>query len=645
MNLKILQLKLENFKGIKDKTIKFDGQDVVIKGANGQGKTTIADSFYFLFAGCNTALVKNPAITPLGAEECVSRVEANVEIDGKPCTVAKSQKFKRKIDDDGKVTSSTTNSYEINTVEKSERDFIADLTQRGLDMDRFLIFSNPEQFMSDTSKKGRETLRTVLFEMAESVSDLDVAKDLKTSEAKTLLEQGYSLDEIESMNKATIRKIVETSGKNNELIDARIQGILDSKAQANAEDIKKVKAEYEAELKAVKESIGQLSKGDNEIKGKIAELEGKLINIERTERLAIEEKTAKAEDKLRKAEHERNNLEIDMTNTKNSMDKIYADMDGVKESLENYRNLYKKVQDEVFDEGSTKCPTCGREYEADRISEIKRDFENGKTKRLKDYKAKGETFSKQLELQKKDYDAESAIYAKQQKSWKAADAKVNKLRNELKDIPRNPDMSQNKDYIDTKEQIEKLRSDLQSKGDLKLQEYSNRESYLLQMIRQADGELAVIERNKELDEQVEILRQEKKQSEINKAKAEKIVDQVNKIKRAKNERLGESINSHFKIVDFKLWDLRKNGEYVDTIDLMIDGKPASICANGSLLQLAKLDCLAGLQNYFNQHVPVFCEDAALLTDNTRKRIDIDSQLIQLVATDSVKELRIEKGVK
>ena len=76
---------------------------------------------------------------------------------------------------------------------------------------------------------------------------------------------------------------------------------------------------------------------------------------------------------------------------------------------------------------------------------------------------------------------------------------------------------------------------------------------------------------------------------------------------------------------------------------MIDGKPASTCANGSLLQLAKIDCLSGLQNFFDQHIPVWLDDAALITGNTRERISLDSQLIMLIATDGISELKIEKG--
>ena len=85
MRLKLNKLTLENFKGIKNSEIKFDSK-TTIQGQNGAGKTTIADAFYWLFADCNTLLLKNPPITPIGEEECISSVEAEILIDEKPCT-------------------------------------------------------------------------------------------------------------------------------------------------------------------------------------------------------------------------------------------------------------------------------------------------------------------------------------------------------------------------------------------------------------------------------------------------------------------------------------------------------------------------------------------------------------------------------
>ena len=49
MEIKIFNLKLKNFKGIKELEIVFNGQNTNIYGRNATGKTTIFDAFKWLF--------------------------------------------------------------------------------------------------------------------------------------------------------------------------------------------------------------------------------------------------------------------------------------------------------------------------------------------------------------------------------------------------------------------------------------------------------------------------------------------------------------------------------------------------------------------------------------------------------------------
>ena len=63
-----------------------------------------------------------------------------------------------------------------------------------------------------------------------------------------------------------------------------------------------------------------------------------------------------------------------------------------------------QVQEEVFNEDSTKCPSCGREYPENQVAEIKKNFEDSKAERLKNYKNKGEIFAKQLKSLNESYE-------------------------------------------------------------------------------------------------------------------------------------------------------------------------------------------------------------------------------------------------
>lgn len=639
MELKISMIELESFKGVRHKVIKFKEDIVKVLGQNGSGKSTLANAFYWVFADCDYELNKNPNVIPLGEAECKPTVKIWMTIDGKDCSVEKQQTVKVKTVDD-KVTTSLTNNYSINEVEKSYRDFVADLKERGIDMDRFLILSNPNAFTSDSSKKGREEMRKVLFEMAEEVSDEDIAKDMDVPELTALLEN-YKLEEIEQMQRSTLRKITEICGKSNEIIDARISGILQSKSQVDVKELTKTKEEHETELKKVRENAQNLLNGDNEIKREIAELEGKLIELEEADRKKLYAKIDKTCTKYNEAQAEVREKQSIMNHKKSDMDAFKYDMDGIAESLEKYRELYKKVQEEVFDKDSTVCPSCGREYPKDKVDEIKKNFEDGKAKRLKDYKDKGLTYASKLEKLQNEYEEAKDAYEQANKDWKAAMERADKYEEDNHKIPRNPDMTANKKYMETKEQIEKLREELNTKGDLKLQELSNRESYLIQMINQIIGELALADKNKELDEQVSKLRKEKKDAEVNRAKAEKILFQVEKFKMHKNDLLTEEINKHFDGVSFRLFRPQKNGEIIECLDVLVDGKEINSQANQALQVKAKLALIKGLSLFWNVIFPVFVDDASLLTQDTLSTIDMPNQMIWLCAKDGYKEIEIQ----
>lgn len=642
MELRINKISLENFKGIKHKEVVLDGNNAKILGQNGAGKTSFAESFYWVFGNCNMALVNNPPINPVDAKECESKVEIELSIDGKPCTVVKSQKYKEKVDEDtGKTTSAITNSFMINGVEKTATSFKADLVERGIDMDNFLILSHPFAFTADTSKKGREEMRKVLFEMVDGISDLDIAKENDFKEITALLEKGYKLDEIEQMNKSSLKAINSRVGANNELIDARISGIIQSKSQIDVDDTKKKKAEYEAELEQVCKDVISLKSADSSIEGKIAELVGKQDELERNSRIELENRNALLSEKLRKAEHACEEASFKHQQSIWESQRTFSEWENCRDSLNNYRELYKKVQDEVFDKDSLKCPTCGREYAPEDQERMQKDFEESKKKRLDEYKSKGEELSKQYDALTKEHEDARIAEEKANKAWHKADDKVQKLTEEYQMSPRTPNMNDNEEYKKIQSEIESLRSQLGKTDAFKLQELSNRESYLLQMIKQMDAELTLFERNKDLDDDIKALREEKRQAEIERAKHEKILNEVEDFKKKKNNKLSDAVNSHFDGVSFRLFKTLRNGSIEETVDVLIDGKEINTQVNQASQVKARLAIIKGLAKHRDAIYPVFVDDSSLLTSETLSSIDMPNQTIWLCAEDGYKDLKVE----
>ena len=136
--IEVREIRLTDFKGQSEKKIEF-GHRTVVSGKNGCGKTTLADAFMWVFCDKDYSLKSNPDIRPDDGRECLPRVDIDLVIDGKPVSVAKFQKHTESKPKDGKPGKvALSNKYEINGVPKAERDFKADLKERGFDFDNFL---------------------------------------------------------------------------------------------------------------------------------------------------------------------------------------------------------------------------------------------------------------------------------------------------------------------------------------------------------------------------------------------------------------------------------------------------------------------------------------------------------------------------
>lgn len=639
MKLQIRSIKLENFKGAKHKEIVLDGQSARLCGENGSGKSTIATAVSWVISDCDYNLVKNPDVVPMGEEECTPTVEIEMTIDDKTVKIKRVQKYKRK-EVDGKLTAETSNTYYINDIAKSKRDFISDLEERGIDTDNFMIFSNPNAFTSDTSAKGRQQIRDVLFKMAGEFTDSDIAKEIGTEEVANQLET-YKLDEIKASAKATITRIINENGKDNVVINSKISGMLDSKSTLDEKVLNQQKKEYEAEIKRCEEELESLSESKADIHERISELRIKRDDITSKANQELNEKKTELDKSIRELQAIIDEKNFKLSQIKSETARQEGLLSESKENIEKQRTLYKAEQDAILDDTEIICPVCKREYEADKVEEIKADFEKHKAERLKVIKASGEELKKNIKAIEKEIkslkDQQQALDKVISETSQMRDAK----QAEIDKLPVSADMFMNENFVVINNEITDLEKQLSTDDDARKKELESAKNVAKTMLNQIIADLGAIEHNKEIDKQIQDLRDKRKKDEIAKARAEKLIDEVEQVERAKNEKLADSINEHFSLVKWKLHDYRKNGEYVEVTEPYIDDKPMTSCANGSLVTLAKLSICSDLGKFFGNEYPIWCDDYSLFSKNTQKRLKIDAQLIGLVVTED-KEIKVEK---
>lgn len=663
-------LHLENFKGAKDKIYKF-GKTTRVSGMNRLGKTTIATAWFWLLADKNYELVSNPNIRPDDVEECVPTVTAVLDVDGKEIAIAKMQKRKvGKPDANGISKVTITNTYEINSVPKTERDFRADLEELGLSFDNFLVCSHPDVF----TRQKQADMRKVLFKLASAKTDVEIAAMSKDTKDVAKLLEAYKYEEIEAMNNASKKKAVEQL----DAIPNQIVGLEKAKVDIDVAEQELAKADLERQIAEVDRKIAGADNAVGSLQQEEMQLQFDMSGIMQTMN--------------RELSNQRNNIEVELFGCTTELDrfkptislkekqiddnaKAIADADAERKKLGEQYNFEKaKAFDEtpylfdeskwVFDESTTVCSLCGQKLPDDKIEQLKADFERRKEEAMEDamrklrdaknnfvaqknsnleeIKKKG-FVQKDLidELTKKNADLNTEIDALK-KQERDAIAKKEELSKQLSEIPSQADYSQNEEYVKLKArhnevlaEIERLKAadDAEIVESLKIEKED-----LKSQLEEINKIIAQAANNIRIDEQIADMQKKQREYEQAKADAEKILHQLKEVSKRKNELLVEEINQHFGIVSWELFDYQKNGEYKEACVPMVDGKEFGVTTNTGREIQAKLDICNSFQKFFDMYVPIILDGAESLNDEYIPAVD--TQLILLTVTED-KQLKVE----
>ena len=663
-------LHLENFKGAKDKIYKF-GKTTRVSGMNRSGKTTIATAWFWMLADKNYELVSNPNIHPDDVEECVPTVTAVLDVDGKEIAIAKMQKRKvGKPDANGISKVTITNTYEINSVPKTERDFRADLEELGLSFDNFLVCSHPDVF----TRQKQADMRKVLFKLASAKTDVEIAAMSKDTKDVAKLLEAYKYEEIEAMNNASKKKAVEQL----DAIPNQIVGLEKAKVDVDVAEQELAKADLERKIAEVDQKIAGAGNAVESLRQEEMQLQFDMSGIMQTMN--------------RELSNQRNNIEVELFGCTTELDrfkptislkekqiddnaKAIADADAEQKKLGEQYNFEKaKAFDEtpylfdeskwVFDESTTVCSLCGQTLPAEKIEQLKADFETRKefakadaarrladaknsfiaqkNSNLNEIKAKGFTKKSLIEeLTKKNADLNTEIDALK-KQERDAIAKKEELSKQLSEVPEEADYSLNEEYVKLNARHDEVLAEierLQAADDAEIVESLKIEKAdLKSRLEEVNKIIAQAANNVRIDEQIADMQKKQREYEQAKADAEKILHQLKEVSKRKNELLVEEINQHFGIVSWKLFDYQKNGEYKEVCVPMVDGKEFGVTTNTGREIQAKLDICNSFQRFFDMYVPIFLDGAESL--NNEYIPAVDTQLILLSVSED-KQLKVE----
>lgn len=664
MRMILKSLHIENFKGVKDKTYEF-GKTTRVSGMNRRGKTTIGAAWYWLISDKNYELTSNPNIKPDNVEDCIPTVTATVDVGGKEITLSKMQKRKvGKPDKNGVSKVTITNTYEINSVPKTERDFKAYLEELGFEFDKFLICSHPNVFTKDLSlKKKQDEMRKSLFAMASAKTDLEIAQmNKETADVAKLLES-YKFEEIEAMNNASKKKAVEQLDS----IPNQIIGLEKAKVDVDVAEQELLKADLERKIEALEDLIGKSSDARiDEMRSEEMHCQFEMSAIMQTVNNELSSKKREIEN--HKYDHERK-LEDVRSSIRKAQDSIESNKKSISEQTLRKAELAKKYKEEkekkfddskwVFDESTTVCSLCGQRLPEDKIESLRADFSQRKADAIEAF---NEEHAKTLAMIVDDGNACAEMIKNLSKDNKELENTINTFKlneseeidiikgfdEQISKIPSCADYMQNAEYAKLKAKQDKLLADiaeLESKGaDKEVEDAKADKEKLKSQLDEVNKIIAQAENNVQIDDKIADMQHKQREYGQAKTDAERILYQLKEVSKRKNKLLVEEINQHFGIVRWKLFDFQKNGEYKEVcIPTVLDEETGIYKVFGDTTNTgreieAKIDICNSFQKFFNMYVPIFLDGAESINDEYVPAVD--TQLILLTVSED-KQLKVE----
>lgn len=667
---------MENFKGIKSLDVNFSNK-TNIKGQNAAGKTTIFDAFTWLLFNKNSAGEEKFNARPLDKDgNRIDNVEIKVvavlDVDGKEVELSKVQKqnWVKKRGTDTVTLQGNVNSFEIDGYPKSEADFKAYVSGLAQSEEMFKMLTNPQYFSSLKWKDQRD----ILMKLVSEISDVELAKtDSKYVPLVDELEKASSADDI----RAKFSKALSEWKKKQSEIPVRIDEAEKSKVDVDVAEQELAKADLERKVSECDQKISGADNSLDRLQSEELQLQFDLSGIMQTMNRELSDKRRECDDMKYEASRE-------FQNVHNQIADNQSRISGNEESIRNAEVERKKLGEQynmekaktfdetpylfdeskwVFDENSTVCSLCGQKLPEDKIEQLKTDFEMKKAKAKAELETKhmlalnefkSSNAAKLQEIVNSGYEKKNLIekLTSENESLKkemdelkqkenAALAKKNEAEKRLSEIPAEADYSQNEEYVKLKArhnevlaEIEKLESDGtdQIVNDLKAEK-----SDLQSQLDEVNKIIAKASMNVEIDERIAQLQTEQKEIGQKVADQEQMLYLLEEFIRFKLDKVSESINSHFKTVNFKLFEMQLNGGMKDCCECTVNGVSYSTLNSGHRI-VAGLDIIRSLSELYGASCPIFVDNAESL--NEFNVPDMDAQLILLTVSED-KQLKVE----
>ena len=642
--MKLTKLELLNFKGLKSFAINING-DVVIRGDNATGKTTVFDSVCWLLFGKDSLDRADFEIKTLDGGEPIHKV--NHEVTGtftldEGGTVELKRVYREKYSSPrgGEVTlTGHTTDYFVDGVPKKEKEY-KEMVSSLVDENIFKLITNPLYFNETYSWQNR---RKLLLEMCGDISDEDVIASHSNLKALTDILSGHSVDDhrkVVASKKATINKELD-------MLPVRIDEALRGKPEvtANPEVLRLNIDTLNADIEKLENDKALLQNGHSIVdkRAELKDVQRKIMARETELQMEYKKQYSLKSNEYDSVVTEIHNMTSKLKDVRRRRIDANKEIDYLQNTVNELSLEFEAINKEAFAiDIDTNCPTCGQPLPDDQIKssrdKAELNFNKQKSKRLEEINnmigLKNNAIANIKEkLQELDAEAKNTDGIDVKERRKAD------LINEI-ELLKPPVLEDDEVYSDLK--AEELM--LQMAIDEDNSDYSEEIAEL--EIKISDNKTERMKLEQELNKFAEIKRIELRVSELEAKQAELSEEKMkldeasylmDEFVKAKVNMLEESINARFKLARFKMFNVMLNGNVEECCETTYKGVPYRSMNNAARINVG-LDIINALTSYFKVNAPVFIDNAEAVTDF----ISVNSQTIKLIVDESEPQLVVKE---
>lgn len=695
--MKTISLKsiaINNFKGITNFKIIFDGMNTNVYGDNDAGKTSLYDAFLWAMFHKDSKDRSKFNWKPLDEhnktiEGLQTSVTVNLNVDGKDIEFSKikhSKKvMKRKLE---RSVYEDTTKYLIDGLETTTKQIYDSKVSEVVNAETFKSLSSITYFMNELMAKQR---RESLFKYFGTKTDVEIIQETSKLHGLLPIVADSTVTDARAKTLQQSKRIDETL-KNIPIKIEGIQSVMPEISELNRDELSTERQKLSEELTDQQDQLVNIKRGGSageyrsQLRLKQTELQNARLEYEAEQK----SKTRELEEQESLLYSNLNNLRREVSTKENELKSLEIRIGDEKNYLERLKVEHEKLVSEyddvddlafgspefvpvAFDETKLACSYCGTEYQEERKEEMRSHHEAEEKRRFEKFTSEKTRMQEKFEADKTTkLEAIREQGLENNKETEHTEESIANLENKLKELS----LESEKKAVEEAEQelatiakkIEVLKSNLEP--------FEITEKY--QSIIESINFYKDLIENSEETMSTQIAEQQKKIDLINESiqsidhklatfaeldRQQQTIEQLNEQERELSQQKGEIletlalfdeffitkrdllqayINSHFSLVNWKLFEFSKEGNLIeDYCEPMINEVPYSDLNNGSQMQ-AGLDIANTLMQQEGYLLPIFIDNAEGMTGHKKNAVKVDTQMISLYVNEADKNLRVEK---